>query len=88
MSSVCCRLQVAILARLSREMPQTVRIDWQSILSRVRISVRPSKKNYTGKTPKNDREDRVQRKCLLNEPPGDVSKRGGNAGTAWSITSE
>ena len=34
------RLQVAILARLSREMSQTVRIDWKHILSRVRISVR------------------------------------------------
>ena len=34
--------QVAILARSSREMSQTVRIDWRYILSRVRVSVRPS----------------------------------------------
>ena len=36
------RLQVAILARSPREMSQTDRIVWQYILSRVRISVRPS----------------------------------------------
>ena len=36
------KLQVAILARLSMEISQTVRIDWQYILSRVRVSVRPS----------------------------------------------
>ena len=36
------RLQVAILARSHREMSQTDRIVWQYILSRVRISVRPS----------------------------------------------
>ena len=33
---------VAILAQPSREMSQTVRIDWQYILSRVRVSVRPT----------------------------------------------
>ena len=31
------KLQVAILARSSREMYQTVRIDWQYILSRDRV---------------------------------------------------
>ena len=36
------RLQVAILARSPREISQTDRIVWQYILSRVRISVRPS----------------------------------------------
>ena len=36
------KLQVAILAQSSREMSQTVRIDWQYILSRVCVSVRPS----------------------------------------------
>ena len=36
-----CR-PVAILARSSREMYLTVRIVWQYILSRVRVSVRPS----------------------------------------------
>ena len=34
---------VAILARSSREISQTVRIDCHSFLSRVRISVQPSK---------------------------------------------
>ena len=36
------KVQVAILARLFREMSQTVRIDWQYILSQVRVTVRPS----------------------------------------------
>ena len=36
------KLHVAILARSSREMSQTVRIVWQYILSRVRVSVWPS----------------------------------------------
>ena len=36
------KLQVAIHAQSSREMSQTVRIDWKHILSRVRVSVRPS----------------------------------------------
>ena len=35
------KLQVAILVRSSREMSQTVRIDWKHILSRVRVSFRP-----------------------------------------------
>ena len=47
LKSVCLSVgvrkrQVAILARSSREISQTVRIDWQYILSRVRVSVRPS----------------------------------------------
>ena len=36
------KLQVAIFARSSREISQTVRIVWQYILSRVCVSVRPS----------------------------------------------
>ena len=36
-------LQVAILAQSSREISQTVRIKYRSFLSRVRISVQPSK---------------------------------------------
>ena len=35
------KLQVTILVRSSREMSLTVRIIWQYILSRIRISVRP-----------------------------------------------
>ena len=41
----CPPLQVAILVRSSWEMSQTVRIDWQYILSRVHDSVRPSEKH-------------------------------------------
>ena len=36
------KLQVAIIARLSREMSLTVRIVGQYILARVRVSIRPS----------------------------------------------
>ena len=56
------KLQVAILARASREMYQTVRIDWQYILSRVQPSI-----FYMWKTPKNYHADRGSPKCLLNE---------------------
>ena len=40
MSDAVCKLQVAIIARSSREVSQTVRIDWPHILSRVRVSIR------------------------------------------------
>ena len=61
------KLQVAILARSSREMCQTVRIDWKHILSRVRVSVQPRKKNYEKNT-QNYREYRVARPTVyLNE---------------------
>ena len=43
---------------------------------------------YSRKTPKNDRENRVQRKCMLNEPPSDPSKRGGEARHGQSISSD
>ena len=46
------KLQVAILARFSLKISQTVRIDCHSFLSRVHISVRPSKffvENYREK---------------------------------------
>ena len=36
------KLPVVIIARSSREMSQTVRIDVRSFLSRVRVSFRPS----------------------------------------------
>ena len=42
MSVAVRKLQVAILARSSQEMSQTVRIDCRSFLSRVRISVWPN----------------------------------------------
>ncbi len=41
LSVTVSKLRVAILARSSREMSQTVRIYWMYILSRVRVSVRP-----------------------------------------------
>ena len=44
--------QVAVLARSSREISQTVRIDCRSFLLRVRISVRPSKFFIGKKYPK------------------------------------
>ena len=50
------KLQVAILARSSREMSQTVRIDYRSFLSRVRISVRPSNFFYAKNTHKLSRK--------------------------------
>ena len=46
------KLQVAILARSSREMSQTVRIDLKHILPRVRVSVRPSNFCIRKKHPK------------------------------------
>ena len=45
-------LQVVIISGSSPEISQTVRINCRSSLSRVRISVRPSKL-YLGETPKN-----------------------------------
>ena len=45
-------LQVAILARSSWEMSETVRIEWKHILSRVRVSVRPSNVFIREKHPK------------------------------------
>ena len=46
------KLQITILAGSSREISQTVRIDCHSFLSRVRISVRPSKFFIGKKYPK------------------------------------
>ena len=42
LSLVVHKLHVAIIARSPRDMSQTVHIDCHSLLSRVRISVRPS----------------------------------------------
>ena len=57
LKSVCLsvdvsKLQVAILARSSREMSQTVCIDWKHMPSRVRISVRPRHFSIHKKHPK------------------------------------
>ena len=62
------KLQVAIFARSSREMYQTVRIDCKYILSRVRVSVRPII-FYTRKTPKLSRIPSRPRVVYLNEAP-------------------
>ena len=56
------KLQVAIIARSSREMSLTLRIDWKHFLSRVRVSVRPRNGFHTRKTHKSYRE------CLSNAP--------------------
>ena len=67
------KLQVAILGRSSQEMSQT--IEWQYILSRVHVSVRPSHFSIRKKHPKAIAKTRVsrhflaqRRKCLLNAP--------------------
>ena len=52
------KLQVAIIAPSSREVSHTVRINWKHIMSRVRVSVRPSYFLYEKNT-KNYREYRV-----------------------------
>ena len=53
------KLQVAILARSSREIHLTVRIDWQYILSQVCVSVRPRIFLYAEKHPKTIAKARV-----------------------------
>ena len=69
LKSVCLSVsvrkrQVAILARSSREMSLTVRIVWQYILSRVRVSVWPSI-FYTWKTSKISGKSGGQCVCLF-----------------------
>ena len=59
------KLQVAILARSSREMSLTVRIVWQYILSRVCVSVRPS--FFIREKHNKLSWRRVSRKFLLNK---------------------
>ena len=59
------KLQVAIIARSSRVMFQTVRIDWKHILSRVRVSVRPSNCFIREKHPKLSRIPSRPRQCLF-----------------------
>ena len=53
------KLQVAILARFSREMSLTVRIVWEYILSRVRVCS-AQKKNYPRKTSINYHESHLR----------------------------
>ena len=83
--SVCrCshKLQVAILARSSREMSQTVRIVWQYILSRVLVSVWPSNFVICEKHPKPRRNRVACASVYLNEAatghwsPAEPAKRG------------
>ena len=80
--------QVAILARPSREMSLTVRIDWKHFFSRVRVSDRPSNCFLYAKNTKMYREDRISRNCLLNEQASAPSKRGITPVTAttWAAT--
>ena len=58
------KLQVAILARLSREVSLTVRIVWQHIMSRVRVSVRPGNFFIPEKQSNKLRIQRLVRDCL------------------------
>ena len=58
------KLQCAILARSYREMSLTVRVVRQYILSRVRVSVRPSKFFIRAKHPK-PRGNRVASVCVI-----------------------
>ena len=69
------KLQVAILARSSREMSLTVSIVWQYILSRVRVSVGPSIFFVYAKTAINYHESRSSRIWLLNGPAAPVTMR-------------
>ena len=62
------KLQVAIIARSSREMSLTDRIIWQYILSRVRVSVRPSHFFIRKKHPKS-RGNQVAIACCLFQWP-------------------
>ena len=62
---VVCKLQVAILARSSREM--SVRIDWKHFHSWVRISVRPSNCFMCEKHPKIRRNRVARASVYLNE---------------------
>ena len=78
--------QVAILARLSRGMSQTVSSDGPSsheFASQFGLAIFLSRK-----TPKNYHENRMTRKCMLNEPASDPSNRGGNTGHGRSIASD
>ena len=61
---VVSKLQVAILARLYREMSETVRIDRQYILSRVRVSVRPSNFLYAKNAQKLSRKPSPAQTCV------------------------
>ena len=62
------KLQVAILARLSRDISQTVRIDCHSFISRVRISVQPSKFFIGESTQTLSRKPSRRTSLQLNEP--------------------
>ena len=59
------KVQVAILARSFRDMSQTVRIDGKHILSRVRVSVRPSNFVISEKHQKQSRIPSRPRDCLF-----------------------
>ena len=83
------KLQIAFLARSSREVSQTVRIDGHSFFSRVRISVRPSIVFISEKQPTNEQKNQCSvdwpclalrplarpLRCIHCEQNGDTSKR-------------
>ena len=75
LSVVVRKLQVAILARSSREMYQTVRIDCHSFLSWVRISVRLRKCLYEKNTQKLSRKPSSPASVQMNEPAVTVDRQ-------------
>ena len=80
------KLQVAILARSSREMFLTVRIVWQYILSRVCISVRSSNFFIREKHP-NPWGNRVASACVyLNDPATGIAASGADGRQRIAIT--
>ena len=84
------KLHVAILARSSREMFQTVRIDWQYIMSRVRVSVHFGLAIFLyAKNTQNYREYRVahatvyfNKTAIGHWSPAEPAKRGFKS-TSW-----
>ena len=78
------KLQIEINARSSREMSQTVRIDdipsSREFVSQFGLAI-----FVTRKTPKDYPENRVSRKCLLNEPARNPSKESGRQCRSRSI---
>ena len=80
------KLRVAILARSSREMAPTVRIDWQHILLRVRASVRPRIVFIREEHPKLSRIPRRIHDCLF-EWSTDSSFIASGAGEKGPLTS-
>ena len=93
---LCFPFIYAVLARLSREMSQTVRIDCHSFLALVRISVRPSKFFIGVNTQKLAKAESLREcsvewtsdsgNCSYGWSPATRRKGGGNCSHGWSPT--